>query len=141
MILGGQVVSVIGIDPGETVGISFLDYVGNRLTGTMQVQVDAASSVALLEALLKSYYGSPEAVKQRWGAVEDFVVSNRPETKGDAAATTRHQAFILAETLQMWGYHVSKRKKADVSPWATDKMLSAAGRLREPTGTGRATAA
>ena len=128
-----EVVSVIGVDPGETTGISFLDYIGTRLAGTMQVQVDAASSVALLEAVLKTHYSS-EVIVQRWGAVEDFIPSNSPGTKGEAAATTRYQTVVLAETLQLWGYNVQRRKKADVSTWATDKVLRAAGLMREPTG-------
>jgi hypothetical protein len=128
-----EIISVIGIDPGETVGMSFLDYLGDRLAGTMQIQVDSTSAVALLESVLRSYY-SRDTIVQRWGAVEDFVVSNRPGTKGDTAEMIRHQVVVLTETLQMWGYDVKRRKKADVSSWATDKMLKAAGLMREPTG-------
>lgn len=129
-----EVISVIGVDPGETTGISFLDYIGIRLVGTMQVQVDSTSSVALLESVLKAHYSDPEVVVQRWGAVEDFIPSNSPGTKGESAAVTRYQTVVLAETLQLWGYSVTRRKKAEVSPWATDKVLKAAGLMREPTG-------
>jgi hypothetical protein len=129
-----QVISVIGIDPGETAGFSFIDYIGDALAGSMQVQVDNASSVALLETILARHYSDPEVIVQRWAQVEDFIVSNRPGTKGDTAEVIRQQVTVLAETLQMYGYSVTRRKKADVSPWATDRMLRAAGLLREVTG-------
>jgi hypothetical protein len=134
-----QVESVIGIDPGEVTGISFLDYIGDRIAGTMQVQVDASSAVALLESLLLRFYNNPEVIIRRWGQVEEFVTGQSAGTKGKPAEVTRQLVFALGETLQLYGYHVKIRKKADIykkdgSGWASDKRLEKAGVIRQLDG-------
>lgn len=135
-----QVISVIGIDPGPTTGISFIDYVDRRIAGTMQLQVDGASAVALLDTVLARFYNS-EVIIQRWGEVEAFVTGKGAGTKGDDAEVTRQLAFALGETLQVWGYHTEMRKAADVLKWGNDRHLKAAGVYREPTGMRHANAA
>jgi hypothetical protein len=128
-----QVVSVIGVDPGVTTGISFLDYIDKRLAGTMQVQVDAKSATALLETLLLRFYNS-KTIVQRWAQIEPFKTGQSAGAKGEPAEVTRQQAFILGETLQMYGYHTELRKKGDISTWGSNKRLEKAGIIRQLDG-------
>lgn len=129
-----QVVSCIGVDPGETWGISFLDYIGMNLAGSMQLQVDSNSALVLLETILKTYYADPSLVIGRFAGVEPFVTGYSAGTRGQAAEITRQAVFQAVELLQVWGYHVKTRKAADVKPWAEDKRLKALSIFREPTG-------
>jgi hypothetical protein len=127
-----KVHSVIGVDPGPSTGIAFLDYVEGKLAGAMHIQIDGKSAVACLEAILYRYYNNPEAIELRLAQVEAFVTGQSAGTKGEDAEVTRQLAFNIAERLQMWGYSVQLRKKADVSSWGSDKRLKAAGVLRPP---------
>lgn len=128
-----QVVSVIGVDPGVTTGISFIDYIDKRIAGTMQLQVDHASAVALLELILGRWYNS-NVIVQRWAQVEPFKTGQSAGAKGDAAEITRQQAFILGETLQVHGYHTELRKKGDIDTWGSNKRLEKAGIIRQLDG-------
>jgi hypothetical protein len=135
--IDGPVDSVIGIDPGPSTGISFIDYIGDRIEGSMQVQVDGKSAVVLLEAVLARYYSDAGVFRVRAGQVEAFVHAASAGSKGEDAEVTRQLAFKLAELLQLWGYDVELRKKADIckkdgTGWASDKRLKAAGLLRPP---------
>lgn len=128
-----QVVSVIGADPGPTTGLSFLDYVDGKLADSMQVQVDGAGAVLVLETVLAAHYPvTASNIIQRFGQVEAFVTGQSAGTKGTAAEVTRQLVFQLLETLQVYGYHTQLRKKADVSSWGSDKRLRTAGILRPP---------
>lgn len=132
-----QVLSVVGIDPGPSTGISFIDYIGNAVAGSMQIQVDGKSAAVLLEAVLARYYSNSEVVTARFAQVEPFVTGQSAGTKGEPAEVTRQLAFELGEKLQLWGYTVWRRKKADIfkkdgTGWASDKRLRAAGILRPP---------
>lgn len=124
--------SVIGVDPGPSTGIAFLDYVGDQLTGFMSIQIDGKSAVPCLEAILARYYSNPSTIQMRLAQVEAFITGKSAGTKGEDAEVTRQLAFNIAERLQMWGYSVQLRKKADVSTWASDKRLKASGLLRPP---------
>jgi hypothetical protein len=126
------VVSVIGIDPGGTTGIAFIDYTGNTIVGKTILQVDGDSAQLVLEAMLKTYYAEPSVIVKRFASIEPFVTGQGAGTRGPAAEVTRQLAFKLGEQLQMWGYYTQRRKAADVKPWATDKLLLAAGVLGPP---------
>jgi hypothetical protein len=127
-----QVTSVIGIDPGPSTGISFIDYIGDKIAGSMQIQVDGKSAHVVLNAVLGRYYTSSEIVVARFAQVEAFVTGQSAGTKGEPAEVTRQLVFEVSEVLQLYGYRVNTRKKADVSPWGSDKRLKAAGLLRPP---------
>lgn len=127
-----MITSVIGIDPGLSTGISFLDYVDDNLAGAAHLQVDGKSAVAVLDAMLRTYYSDPERTGLRAAGVEAFVTGQSAGTKGQSAEVTRQLVFQLTEKLQLWGYSVQVRKAADVKLWATDKRLKIAGILRPP---------
>jgi hypothetical protein len=132
-----QVISVIGIDPGPTTGVSFIDYVGDKIAGTMQFQVNGTSAVTLLECVLARYYTNSDIIVMRAAQVEPFITGQSAGTRGEPAEVTRQLAFVLAETLQLYGYAIERRKKADIykkdgTGWASDKRLKAAGLLRPP---------
>ncbi len=135
----GPITSVIGVDPGPSTGIAFLDFSGDRLAGRTMIQVDGTSAQLVLEAMLAKYYADPQVVTRRFAQVEAFVTGQSAGTKGADAEVTRQLSFVFAEQLQMWGYRTQLRKKADVwssagkaGGWATDKRLAAAGVLRPP---------
>jgi hypothetical protein len=127
-----QIMSVIGADPGPSTGLSFIDYQGTSIVGSMQLQVDGKSAHVVLEAVLARYYSNAEVVTRRLAQVEAFVTGQSAGTKGEPAEVTRQLAFRLVELLQLWGYTAQLRKKADVSSWGTDKRLKAVGLLRPP---------
>lgn len=132
-----QIVSVIGADPGQSAGLSFIDYADRKIVGSMQLQVDGKSAHVVLEAVLARYYSNTDVVVRRLAQVEAFITGQSAGTKGQPAEETRQQAFKLAEVLQLWGYSVQMRKKADIfkkdgTGWASDKRLKAADLLRPP---------
>ncbi len=127
-----QVVSCIGIDTGGgTWGISFLDYIGPKLAGSMHLQVDNNSALIVVETVLMRFYADPQVVVGRFAGVEEFVdgpaAGRRTEGK-----VTRQGVFQVVELLQTWGYNVKTRKAADVKVWAKDNKLKAAGILQPP---------
>lgn len=130
-----QVVSVIGVDPGPTTGLCFLDYIDRRLAAHTSIQVNGDCAQLVLEAVLAKYYGHPNVIKRAAG-VENFITGQSAGTKGDGAEVTRQLVMKFTEQLQMWGYHTKIRKKADVwtknGGWATDRRLKAAGILGPP---------
>lgn len=128
----GPVTSIIGIDPGGTTGICFLDYIGPSIAGKTLLQVDGPSALIVLEAMLTRYYADPQAVVKRAAGVEPFITGQSAGTRGQPAEVTRQQAFQATELLQLWGYNVQLRKAADIKVWATDKRLKAAGLLGPP---------
>lgn len=132
----GPIVSIIGVDPGPTTGICFVDYVGSAIVGRTSIQVDGESGQLTLEAMLRAYYNDPETVVKRYAGIEAFVTGQSAGTKGAAADYTRQGVMKFAEQLQIWGYHTKLRKKADIwtktGGWATDKRLDRAGILRPP---------
>lgn len=132
-----KICSVIGVDPGPTTGISFIDYVDDKIEGSMQLQVDGKSACVVLEAVLARYYSDSDIIVMRWAQVEAFKTGQSAGTKGEPAEVTRQLVFEAMEKLQLWGYPVKMRKKADIykkdgTGWATDKRLAAAGLLRPP---------
>jgi hypothetical protein len=130
-----DIVSVVGIDPGPSTGISFMDYVGSRLAGSMQLQVDAKSAVLVLETILVAHYPVTAAnIVRRQGEVEAFVTGRSAGSKGEDAEITRQLAFQLLETLQLYGYATKLRKAGDIKTWASDKRLAKLGIFRENTG-------
>lgn len=128
-----QVVSVIGVDPGGIVGISCLDYIGPDLAGFLPLQTNAASAIAVLEGILRSFYSDPEVIIMRIAQIEPFITGRSAGTRGEPAEVTRQLVFQLTETLQLYGYKVLTRKAADIKPWATNKRLERAGILCTPT--------
>lgn len=130
--MSARVVSVIGVDPGPTTGIAFIDYIDGRIAGSMRLQVDGMSAVVALEAILARYYSNPEVVVKRAAGVEEFVTGKSAGTRGDAATVTRQLELQLTEKLQLWNYHVKIRKMADIAGWASDKRLERSGLLGPP---------
>lgn len=127
------ILSVIGIDPGPSTGISFIDYDDTRqIAGNMQIQVDGKSAHVVLEAVLARYYSNSAVFTRKIAQVEAFITGRSAGTKGENAEVTRQLAFTLAQLLQMWGYHTEMRPKIAVEAWASDKRLRTAGLLRPP---------
>lgn len=128
-----EVMSCVGVDTGGGVwGISFLDYIGTELAGSMHLQVDAKSGLHLLKTCLTTYYSDPAVVKRRFASVEKFETGRSAGARGPAADTTRQGVFECVELFQLFGYYVTTRKAADVKPWASDKMLKKTGVLQPP---------
>jgi hypothetical protein len=135
----GCITSVIGLDPGPTTGMAFLDYRGLvlpgrtapqwDLVGRTSLQVDGESAQIVLEAMISKYYSDPNVVGARYAGVENFITGNSAGTKGKNADVTRQLVMQLTEHLQIWGYSVQIRKAADVKPWATDRRLQSIGML------------
>jgi hypothetical protein len=129
-----RICSVIGVDPGQACGIAFVDYMGDQIAGRTMLQVDHASALIVLEAMLLAHYSDPERVPERWAGVEAFITGNSAGTKGKPAELTRQLVMRFGELLQMYGYRVKVRPAASVKPWATNRVLEAAGILQEATG-------
>jgi hypothetical protein len=128
-----SIVSVIGVDPGPTTGISILDYMYDTLSVWTVLQVDGDSAQGVLEAIMRRRTETlGNAVVKRYAQVEPFVTGQSAGTRGPKADYTRQEAFKLVELLQLWGYAVKLRKAADVKTWATDKRLEKARILRPP---------
>jgi hypothetical protein len=132
-----SIVSCIGIDPGPTTGICFVDYIGMAIVGRTSIQVDGESGLLTLEAMMRAYYSDPETVVKRYAGIEAFVTGQGAGTKGDAADYTRQGVMKFAELLQIWGYRCKIRKKVEIwnrkdGNWASDKRLEKAGILRPP---------
>ena len=125
--------SVIGLDPGPTTGMCFLNYsqlpdgTWNPVPEALMCQVDGKSSPILLRAMLSTYYSGDCPVAFRHASVERFVTGRSAGTRGSNADVTRQLVMELAEVLQGFAYHVQLRSAADVKPWATDKRLIRAG--------------
>lgn len=126
------IISVIGVDPGPTTGICFLDYRGYNLAGKTIAQVDGHSALIVLEAMMSRYYRDPLAVTHRFAGVEEFVTGESAGTRGSDAEYTRQLVFTIAEQLQLWGYSVKIRSAAEVKPWGTDTRLIEAGIAKAP---------
>jgi hypothetical protein len=127
-----MIVSVIGIDPGATTGLAFLDYClqpgGAYLLGKpVLLQAEGDSAVHVLEAMLRTWYGPDERVTGRFAGVERFVTGRSAGTRGPAAEVTRQLVMALAECCQVGGYRVQLRNAAVAKDWATDKRLIRAG--------------
>lgn len=120
-------ISVIGVDPGPTTGLCFLDYEDKRLKASLRLQVNGDAAVFTLETILMRAYNDPEAIPKRFAQLEPFVTGNSAGTKMSPGETTRQLAFALGETLLVYGYHVARRKAADIKSWGSDKRLEAAG--------------
>jgi hypothetical protein len=127
-----RILSVVGIDPGPTTGLCFLDY----QTGTLGIppqpqvtllQVDGYAADAVLEAMLARWYGTASPVDDRYAAVEKFVTGRSAGTKGPDAGVTRQLVMELTERLQLHGFPAKIRSAAEVKPWATNKRLERAG--------------
>jgi hypothetical protein len=106
----------VGIDPGPSTGIAVLNFNDLEPPGWEVFQVGGVSAIWLLDHILRDY--RPKIV-----AVEEFIVSNRPGTKGADAELTRRIANQAAAK-RLNGYTVRERRAIDVKPWATDKRLA-----------------
>lgn len=125
-----SIASSVGIDPGPTTGMAFLDYNEGRLVGRTVLQCDGATAAVVLRAMLHTYYASAE-VDKRAGSVEKFVTGSSAGSRGKNADVTRQLVMELAETLELFGYGVKIRSAADVKPWASNKRLAAGLGLKE----------
>lgn len=129
-----EVDSCIGVDPGPTTGICFLDFCDGLLVGKTVLQVDGASAAIVLKGMITAYYTEfPGGVNigRRAGSVEKFVTGTSAGSRGKAADVTRELVMECAEALEMFGYPVRIRPAADVKPWASNKRLAAGLGLKE----------
>jgi hypothetical protein len=129
VLVGGlEITSVIGIDPGPTTGIAFLDYYSTQeQPAQIEIfQMPAACVEHFLEAYLGYYYIRPE-VTRKFAQVEKFVTGQSAGSRGKPAEVTRQAVMRDAELLEMAGYSVAVRSAAEVKPWATNKRLDKAG--------------
>jgi hypothetical protein len=120
--------SCIGIDPGLSTGMCFLDYQDGQLVGRTLLTADGSSAGIVLKAMLLAYhteFSGNAHLNRRIGSVESWV--DGPPAGGKPAVVTRQLVMELAEALEMFGYAVTLRSAGQVKPWATDKMLEAAG--------------
>jgi hypothetical protein len=114
--------TVLGADPGATVGLARLDLDGFR--EPLLTQVPAADALPAVEALL----GAQDPVEVIL-AIEQFVVGYRAGRSSTPAAgrTTR----LLIGSLSGWavdrGIRVVVRTASEVKTWASDRRLRAAG--------------
>ncbi len=113
-----------GIDPGPSTGIAILNFNDLEPSGWSVFQVDGDSAPWLIERILQDY--CPVIV-----AVEKFIVSNRPGTKGADAELTRSIANNVTPTVARVNTIIAgprivvrERRAIDVKPWATDKRLA-----------------
>lgn len=128
-----MIISVVGLDPGPTTGMAFLDY--HQLPGglwspvpeALLLQAEGNAAVLVLEAMLKGRYGPDRPVAGRFGSVERFVTGRSAGTGSRASDPTRQLVMMLTECLQLYGYAAKLRSAADVKPWASDKRLIRAG--------------
>lgn len=123
--------SCVGIDPGPTTGMCFLDFEDGRLVGRTVLQADGGSAVIVLRGLLLGYYNVPQGIGRRSGSIEKFVTGRSAGSRGRAADVTRQLEMELAEALQMFGYAVKIRAAATVKPWASNKRVAAGLGLKE----------
>jgi hypothetical protein len=126
-----QVVSAIGIDPGPTTGICFMEFIeGGKYPlpehNITLIQANAGTALRVTEAYLAQFYGDERIIK-RVAGVEAFVTGQSAGTRGRNADLTRQYVMKFAEMLELFGYYVKIRKAGDVKPWATDKRLLRAG--------------
>ena len=127
-----QVISCAGVDTGGgTWGVSFLDYIGAELAGSMHFQVDNNSALVLIETVLIRFYTDPAVIVGKFAGVEEFVDGPAAGRKSEGKVT-RQGVFKMVELFQMYGYHTKTRKAADVKVWAKDNKLQAAGILQPP---------
>jgi hypothetical protein len=128
------IVSIVGVDPGPTTGLCFLDYrvstehQNSELVTVTLLQTPALTADALLEAMLARWYSpANETITGRYAAVEKFVTGRSAGTRGPDADVTRQLVMELTERLQLYAYPVKIRPAAEVKPWATGKRLEHAG--------------
>ncbi len=122
--------SAIGVDPGPTTGICFLDYYDGQLVGKTVLQCDGGSAAIVLKGMITAYYTEFPGganIGRRVGSVEKFVTGASAGSRGRAADVTRELVMECAEALQLFGYTVRIRPAADVKPKWTNKRLVAAG--------------
>lgn len=124
----------IGMDPGETVGLTRLTYtLDHDLIMVDVVQCTSSTALDLLEVLLRVPSGTAVFFQ-----VEKYV-RNLKGGGGKAGARTRDMvgsAVTLVQTNQMaWA---TSRSAVDVKAWATDGRLEAAGILPDTKGMGHA---
>jgi hypothetical protein len=119
--------SSVGVDPGQTTGMAFLDYRDKVLIGRYLLQCDAHSAPFVLKGLLTACYSEfpGNFHGRRSGSVEAFVTGAGAGSRGKPAEVTRQLVMEMTELLQLAGYTVKIRPAADVKPWASDNRLVA----------------
>jgi hypothetical protein len=135
-----MILSVIGLDPGETTGMCFLNYytfpddTWNPIPERILLQAEGSSSDHVLRAMLHAYYpaGNTE-VTARYAGIERFVTGRAAGGRTKPGEITRQLVMQLAETCQLYGYSTKLRSASEVKPWATDKRLVKAQIAREET--------
>lgn len=115
---------VLGVDPGETVGVCRLNCVGGLLTNVDIVQCNLSAAPAVIAGLIT---GIP--TERLTMAVESFVVGSRAarSTKARAGERTRLLIGWLKGEADSAGFKIVQRPASAVKPWASNERLKAAG--------------
>lgn len=114
---------VIGVDPGPTTGVAWMDLsVAEARQLPLVFQCNHAGAYPLVSWLIEASEG-PAAVIL---AGERFIHGRGAGARGRAATITRSVISDL-DGLGRWRW----RSAAEVKPWATDRRLAAAGFLPE----------
>jgi hypothetical protein len=124
----GMITSVIGIDPGPTTGVCFLDYPEPLSLGPVQIeifQMEHSCVEHFLDAYIAAYYNRPEVVR-KFAQVEKFTTGNSAGTKGKKAELTRQCVMRYTEKLQLAGYKTVIEPNT-AKTWASDKRLERLG--------------
>lgn len=111
----------VGIDPGPSTGIAILNFSDLEPPGWEVFQCGGESATWLIDQIYSSF--CPKIV-----AVEQFIVSNRPGTKGKDAELTRRIANYAVSAAhgirRNPSCKICERRAIDVKPWASDNRLN-----------------
>lgn len=115
---------VLGIDPGETVGICLLVIIDGRVTAHDIAQCNRDAAPEVIDGLTSPYSLS----KQLW-ATEQFVVGSRAGRSGNASAGAATRGLIngITAKAELAGVRCVLRSASEVKPWATNERLKAVG--------------
>jgi hypothetical protein len=135
---------VIGIDPGPVTGVVALRW-GAQLPDVrpVRVQVDPGAGLLLvLDAMLSTRYsfrplledGDPSQPCLVTIAIEKFVVGTRSARSGSpqAGELTRHVIGMVLARYGDLNTRIVQRPMVEISRWASDRRLTAAGLLLTP---------
>ncbi len=118
---------VLGVDPGETVGLCMLEVDQGRVADIGILQCHHQITLPMVEALV--HWAAPFLTSDLTIATERFVVGSRAGRSSRAAAgsVTRTIVERLSAYAEMNGHGLALRSASEVKPWATNTRLEAAG--------------
>lgn len=121
--------SVIGVDPGSTVGVVEAKYLD---VGTSYVQLRRAKAVQAGDSFEVDVAILPRLASSTPGllAIERFVIGRASMRSGHHGRRTAEMVGEITRRAELAGWTVVQRSAAQVKPWATDRRLEAAGLLK-----------